>query len=333
MNDTEFFYSLGIEKVLDAVELAGVKCTGRCLVLNSMENRVYEVEIVVDHPEKLRSPSERFRIAKFYRPGRWSQEQILEEHEFLLDLQSDEIPVIAPLPFASGETLKKVPGGEIWFALFPKKGGRAPDELDDLQLQRFGRLLARMHNVGASKVAKHRLRLDPTSYGLNNLKSLIDGNWLPADIKSAYQTTVEELCTIIAPWFQTVSYQRIHGDCHFSNILWNDQGPFLLDFDDMLSGPCVQDIWLMLPGRDEPARLKRDILLAAYEMMRPFDYSSLRLIEPLRALRYIHYSTWIAKRWQDPAFPRAFPTFVEKDYWPKQLADLREQLQIIKASA
>lgn len=163
---TRYFYELSLEKVMAAVEMSGLRCNGRCLPLNSMENRVYEVEIEVADRSALRSPSERFRIAKFYRPGRWSQAQILEEHEFLFDLLEHEIPVVAPLRFADGTTLNKVPDCDIWFALFAKAGGRCPDEFSDEQLERLGRLLGRMHNVGVSKKAEHRLRLDPTTYSL-----------------------------------------------------------------------------------------------------------------------------------------------------------------------
>jgi Ser/Thr protein kinase RdoA (MazF antagonist) len=298
-----------------------------------MENRVYEVEIEVADRSALRSPSERFRIAKFYRPGRWSQAQILEEHEFLFDLLEHEIPVVAPLRFADGTTLNKVPDCDIWFALFAKAGGRCPDEFSDEQLERLGRLLGRMHNVGVSKKAEHRLRLDPTTYGLENLQYLLQEKRIPLEITTDYQTVVEQICKITQPWFQQTAMQRIHGDCHIGNILWTGDGPFLVDFDDMVVGPCVQDLWLVLPGRpstDPFAKQQLETLLSAYEVMRPFDRTSLKLIEPLRALRFIHFSAWIARRWQDPAFPRAFPQFAERDYWHKQLFDLKEQLQLIQ---
>lgn len=328
---TRYFYELGIERVLKAVERDGLECTGRCMALNSMENRVYEVEIAVDDPKKLRTPSERYRIAKFYRPGRWTMEQILDEHRFLLDLQENEIPAVAPLPFADGSTLKKVDDCDIWYALFPKIGGRAPEEMGEEQLQRLGRLLARVHNVGAVRPAPHRLRLDPATYGRNNLNYLLQHGMIPKDCITRYQTIVEKLCATCEPWFATTAYQRIHGDCHIGNILWGRDGFFLVDFDDMLMGPCVQDLWLLLPGDSEEARQKLEILVEAYSGMRQFDRNSLRLIEALRALRFVHFSAWIARRWQDPSFPRAFPQFGESKYWPEQIQDLEEQLMLIGA--
>lgn len=332
---TQFFYELSLEKVMQAVESDGLRCTGRCLALNSMENRVYEVEIEVADKTTLRSPSERFRIAKFYRPGRWSREQILEEHAFLSDLIDDEIPVVAPVRFNDGETLHQLPNSNIFYALFAKSGGRAPEEFTTEQLQRLGRLLARLHNVGASKPAPHRLHLTPQTYGLDNLRYLLEAGHIPVEIRDRYKAVVENICTTIQPWFAEAKMQRIHGDCHNGNILWRSEGPFLVDFDDMVIGPCVQDLWLVLPGRpqhDAEVREQLEILLEAYETMRPFDRKTLRLIEPLRALRFVHFSAWIARRWQDPAFPRAFPQFADKDYWQKQLFDLEEQWRFIEST-
>lgn len=328
---TQFFYAITPEQVLRAVETSGVRCTGRCLALNSMENRVYEVEIEVDDPAKLRSPSARFRIVKFYRPGRWSQAQILEEHQFLHELHEHEIAVVPPLPFADGRTLHKMPDSDIYFALFAKMGGRIPDELSVPQLEQMGRLLARLHNVGASKNAATRLQITPQTYGLNNLNYLTGVAAIPAELSQEYSDLVRRICDLAQPWFAATTTHRLHGDCHLGNILWSSQGATLVDFDDMLIGPAVQDIWLMLPGRDEHALQQRAILLEAYESMRDFDHRSLRLVEVLRALRFIHFSAWINKRWQDPAFPRAFPQFADKDYWPKQLHDLREQWQLISS--
>jgi Ser/Thr protein kinase RdoA (MazF antagonist) len=327
---TKYFYELTPERILRAVEAVGLRCTGRCLALNSMENRVYEVEIEVDDESTVKSRFDLFRVIKFYRPGRWTKQQILEEHEFLADLAAADIPVAAPLAFEDGSTLRTVEGSDIFCAVFPKIGGRSPDELIDEDLERIGRLLARLHTVGKMKQAPHRLKLTPDLYGTQNLKFLYDQGFLPLEMRDYYKQTVESICSIVSPWFQTVSYQRIHGDCHFGNILWASTGPCLLDFDDMVSGPCVQDLWLIIPGRDEEAKRQMHVLLSAYEQMRAFDRESLRLIEPLRAFRFVHYSAWIARRWQDPAFQRIFPQFNSPGYWNEQLSDLREQLMLIQ---
>lgn len=332
--DTAYFYSLTPERILDAVEAAGYRCTGRVLPMNSMENRVFDVELDFDDPDAVTNPSERFRIVKFYRPGRWSAEQIEEEHRFLLDLDAHELPVTPPIPFSDGRTLARVPDTRIDYAIFPKRGGRAPDELGDEQLEWLGRLIARVHNVGEIQPAEHRLRLDPETYGRANLAWLLDHDQIPAELADRYAEVVEEICRIAAPWFADTPVQRIHGDCHMGNILWRpDEGATLIDFDDMLTGPCVQDLWLLVAGRDEHARRQWEILLEGYEMMRPFDRRSLRLVEPLRALRFVHFSAWIAKRWQDPAFPEAFPQFAAAGYWHEQLHDLEEQLALIREQA
>jgi Ser/Thr protein kinase RdoA (MazF antagonist) len=229
-----------------------------------MENRVYEVEIEPED-EKLaaKNPSERFRIVKFYRPGRWSREQILEEHRFLLDLAERDIPAVAPLAVKDGETLLTLPESGIFCAVFPRIGGRSPDELPDDQLAIVGRLLARLHNVGQIREAPNRVRIDPATYGLQSLSFLRSASVLPEQILGRFSATVEEICDITAPWFETVSTQRVHGDCHLGNLLLGKSGFFWVDFDDMLRGPCVQDLWLIIGGRDEEALRKLDILLDA----------------------------------------------------------------------
>lgn len=331
--ETQYFFSLTPHKILDAVEASGLRCTGRCLTLNSMENRVYEVELMLDDDVEIHTPSDRFRIAKFYRPGRWTQEQILQEHAFLADLKADEIPVVAPEPFPDGRTLHKLDETDIWYTIFPKVGGRNPDEFTDTQLAQIGRLLARMHNVGAAKQAPDRVRIHPSTYGRQSLSYLLEAKVLPFEIESAYTDLVHEICDLSEPWFEQAEVQRIHGDCHMGNLLWGQQGPFWVDFDDMVQGPCVQDIWLVCPGRDEWGVRQRNMLLDGYEQMRPFDYSTLRLIEPLRALRFIHFHAWISKRWADPAFPKAFPHYGSPKYWQEELSALREQAHLIRKRA
>lgn len=327
--ETKFFFALTPDRILDAVEASGLRCTGRCLPLNSMENRVYEVELEVEDRDALRSRSEAFRIVKFYRPGRWSQEQILEEHAFLKELADAEIPVASPLPFDDGETLHRLPEIDIWYAIFPKIGGRTPDELTVDQLEQVGRLIARMHNVAATKESEHRLVLHPETYGTQNLQFLLEADLIPPDIRDRYREIVEKICEISLPWFEQAEVQRLHGDAHMGNLLQGSSGFFWVDFDDMVRGPCVQDIWLVAPGRDAWTRQEREILLEGYVQMRDFDRSTLRLIEPLRALRFIHFSAWIGKRWDDPAFPKNFPHFGSYQYWREELSGLEEQLQLV----
>ena len=328
-SETQYFFELSPDHVLDSVEEAGFRCTGKCVALNSYENRVYEVEIEIEKQD-WQHPYDNRKIVKFYRPGRWSKEQILEEHEFLKDLDTNEIPVVPPLPFKGGKTLNKTQVGNLWYALFPKVGGRIPQELDDDQLQWIGRLLARMHGIGFSKKASHRIRLNCETYGWANLDYLLGHKWIPPEIASGYKQTVESILTLSQPMFENILTHRVHGDCHLSNILWDKEGPFFLDFDDMVTGPPVQDFWLLLSGRDADGQADLESLLEGYEQMRDFDRSTLRLIEPLRALRFIHFTSWIARRWKDPAFPKAFPHFNTPHYWGQCLQDLREQLGYIQ---
>lgn len=327
---TEFFYELTPDRVLSSVEKLGVRCTGRAFTLYAMENRVFEVEIEVPNEPAIDSPSDRFRIAKFYRPGRWSREALEDEHSFLLELAKIEVPVVAPLHFPDGSTVGELPDTGIFFAVFPKQGGRSLDELSEPQLEQLGRLIARVHGVGLRRRAEHRPVLTPETLGLQNLRFLVDSRVLPEDLRTVYQRIVEQICAMSAPWFAATPNQRIHGDCHLGNVLFNAQGMFLVDFDDLVNGPCVQDLWLIELGRDGEALRRRGILLAGYEQMRPFDRGSLRLIEPLRALRFVHFAAWIARRWEDPAFPRAFPHFGSQEYWRGQLVDLQEQLALIQ---
>lgn len=327
--ETQYFFSLTPDRILNDIErVSGFQCTGRALALNSMENRVYEIEIELDHIP--RDPSERFLIAKFYRPGRWSEQQILDEHEFLWDLHEHEVPVVAPLKF-NKKTLFKSDQADIYFAIFPKMGGRSPDELIYREdLEQIGRLLARLHAVGAAKPASHRITLTPKTYGLANLEYLLENRHIPMEIQDAYTSCVRQICAITEPVFQSTKLQRIHGDCHLGNLLFGRSGFYWVDFDDMVMGPCVQDLWLLIGSRDEAAQQNLQTLIQAYETMYEFDHNSLKLIEALRALRFVHFSAWIAKRWDDPAFSRAFPNFGTNRYWYEQLQDLREQLGYVQ---
>ncbi len=324
--ETSFFHSLTPDIILNAVESLGIKVTGRCLTLNSMENRVYEVEIEND---EAKTPSERFVIAKFYRPGRWNREQILDEHQFLFDLKGSDIPAIAPIQF-NNESLFLDKETKLLYCLFPKKGGRMPQEMTDEQLEITGRLLARIHLVGASKVSDYRLKIHPDVFARANLNYLLKKKIIPGHLEKSYEKNVLEICDLSVDLFKNIETHRIHGDCHWGNIILRDEEISFIDFDDMLTGPAVQDIWLVVPGEDQESIIRRNLLLDAYETMKNFDRRTLKLIEPLRALRYIHFSSWIAKRWEDQAFKNAFPHFQDLNYWDIQIRDLEVQIQKIK---
>jgi Ser/Thr protein kinase RdoA (MazF antagonist) len=317
----ERFHRLTPERVLEAVETGGRRATGRFLILNSYENRVYQFEM----------EDGSWVVGKFYRPGRWSRETILAEHHFLAELDAEEIPVAVPLEIVPGSTLGEVE--DILFALYPRLGGRAPDELDDEQVALLGRLLARIHNVGARRDAPERIRLGPTTYGRDNLARLLELDVLPIDVRSAYAGTVEVLLQRIEPLFLDVPVHRIHGDCHLGNLLWTPRGAAFLDFDDMAVGPAVQDVWLLVGSADDEGRRQREKLVEAYAGFRDFSPIWLRLVEPLRALRYVHYATWIARRWGDPIFRRTFAHFGSVRYWQDQVQDLREQIARIDREA
>jgi len=314
------FNRLEPEQVIDAVEQGGNRCTGRFVILNSYENRVYQLQL----------EDESWVVGKFYRPGRWSRETILAEHDFLAELAEVEIPVACPLELGSGSTIGEVAG--IYFSLFPRVGGRSPEELDDEQARVLGRLIARIHNIGAMRDTPHRIRLDVETYGRRNLEYLLEHDVLPAEARDIYAATVEMLLKRIEPRFAGVPYHRIHGDCHLANLIQTGKGPTFLDFDDMVIGPAVQDIWMLVPSYDEYGQRQRAVLLDAYGEFRDFEHSWLRLVEPLRALRFIHYSTWIARRWDDPTFKRTFSYFGTLQYWQKEIQDLREQIARIDQS-
>ena len=315
---TQQFFTLTPDAMLTCVEQAlDARATGRTFTLNSMENRVYELEL----------EDERRVVTKFYRPGRWSREAILQEHGFLAELVEAEIPAVAPLTLKSGTTLDVSPDG-IFFAVFDKVRGRSLQELDDSQLQQAGRLLARIHAVGAGAQATARNTITP-GWGLDSMAILAETNAIDIQLQSRYRRAVETIVQKIEPLFKNVPVHRVHGDCHLANLLWQSERPFFLDFDDLVTAPAVQDVWMVVRGRDDDAERMRDVLLTAYETMRDFDRSTLRLVEPLRALRMIHYSAWIARRWEDPIFQRTFPEFVTYNYWLEEADALEEQVRLI----
>ncbi len=279
----------------------------------------------------MRLDDETHVVAKFYRPERWSREAILEEHGFLDDLRQAEIPVCAPRVLAGGGTLHTVEG--IHYAVWPRTGGRSPDELSDGEVEILGRLLARIHNVGAARDAPHRPRLSSESYALDALGFLEQGGFLPAEWAGPYRQAVERVCACYDAWSQSVPVHRIHGDCHMGNLLRGDEGYFFLDFDDFRIGPPVQDVWMLIPGRDAEGDRQRRLLIAAYRQFRDFDERWLSLVEPLRAFRFVWYAAWIARRWRDAAFPAAFPHFGTAEYWERETRDLQELADRLGRSA
>ena len=308
------FNRLTPDQVLGAVESGGRRCTGRFIILNSFENRVYQLEL--DDGTTV--------VGKFYRPGRWDEAAVAAEHEFLLELREEEVPVACPVPLEEGRTIGQVEG--ILYALFQRVGGRAPEEPSTGQLEMLGRYVARIHNVGARRDAPARPELSPQTYGADNLSYLLTNNVLPPEVRDQYAATVEALLERIRPLFLEVPVHRIHGDCHLNNLLWSQAGPTFLDFDDFCQGPAVQDLWLLAPSADQEGRIQREVLADSYAEMRDFQPAWLRLVEPLRALRFVRYATWIARRWQDPAFQRTFSHFGTLQYWQREVQDLREQI-------
>jgi len=303
------FFSLTPDRVLDAVEVGGLRCTGRCLPLRAFENRVYEVEL----------DDERRLVVKFYRPGRWPRETILDEHAFLADLTAAEVPAVAPIDLGTGTTLSEI--GGIYYAAFPKVRGRSLDELDTENRRRIGRTIGRMHAVGAARDAPNRPRQDVKRYISEPLEVLLAGSFIPEGLASRYRDVAVRIGEVAAKMLATARVQRIHGDLHWGNILWTPD-PLLVDFDDCLVGPPVQDIWLLARGTSDEARKLREDLLEGYELFREFDRSSLALCEPLRAMRIIYMSGWIARRWSDPSFPPAFPMFRNHNYWNQEYEEL-----------
>ncbi len=320
--DTETAHSyagLTPDCVLNALESLGFRCDGRLLALNSYENRVYQVGMEDAAP----------LVAKFYRPGRWPDAAILEEHAFVQELAGREIPVVAALE-ASGKTLHHFEG--FRFALFPKHGGRAPELEDRDTLEWMGRFMGRIHAVGALKMFRHRPVLDITTFGIQPRDYLLAHQFIPQDLLAAYRSVAEQALEGVRHCFGRAgdtALIRLHGDCHAGNVLWTDDGPHFVDFDDSRMGPAVQDLWMLLSGeREDRVRQMADIL-AGYEDFCEFDERELHLIEALRTLRLLHYSAWLAQRWDDPAFKQAFPWFNTQRYWQDRILELREQIALM----
>jgi Ser/Thr protein kinase RdoA (MazF antagonist) len=319
MTATAPYAGLTPETVLDALDGAGLRGDGRLLALNSYENRVYQVWLEDGGAV----------VAKFYRPGRWSDAQILEEHAFVHELAEHEIPAVAPLVL-EGRTLAEHAG--FRFAVFPRRGGRTP-ELDRRDtLEWIGRFIGRIHAVGATRPFAERPALDAESFGREPRDWLLGHGFVPPDLLQAWTSAAELALQGVARCYEragAVRALRLHGDCHAGNVLWTDQGPHFVDFDDARTGPAVQDLWMLLSGGRADMTRQLAEVLAGYEQFREFDPRELQLVEALRTLRLVHYSAWIARRWDDPAFPAAFPWFNTQRYWQDRILELREQIALM----
>lgn len=318
--DTDTPYAdLSPEAVLDSLEAVGFRCDGRVLALNSYENRVYQIGIEDGDPV----------VAKFYRPGRWSDAAILEEHAFASELSAQEIPVVAPL--ARGGTSLHLHGG-FRYAVFPRRGGRWPELGTPDERQWVGRFLGRIHAVGRAADFHERAQLSVLELGREARDFVLDGDWMPDYLADKYadvtDALLEEVEARTRGW-RGAPLGRILGDCHRGNILWTDAGPHFVDLDDSVTGPAVQDLWMLLAGGASEMRAQLTDLLEGYEKFLPFSRREIALIEPLRALRMIHYAAWLARRWHDPAFPKAFPWFAEPRYWEEHQRALDDQLAAV----
>lgn len=308
------FYKLTPERVLESVEKAGLPCRPLCYPLNSFENRVYEVEL----EDKSRL------VAKFYRPYRWKAEQILEEHQLLAELAAAELPICAVRPFPDGETLRQNEG--IYYAIWDRRGGRAPDEVDGPLAQRLGMFVGRMHNVAAAKSFRYRPRLDAETYVSAEASWLEGERCIPPAFETRYLRACEALASLANQVMAGAETLRLHADLHLGNVLLRDGELRVLDFDDAATGPAVQDMWLVIPGRDRESLRLRELFLEGYERFRAFDRSTLRFIEILRGLRMVRYTAWLARRFEDPAFRIGWPEFGSEEYWQTSTDDLEEQL-------
>ena len=312
------------DRVLDAMESLGVVTDGRLLALNSYENRVYRVGIEGAPP----------LVAKFYRPRRWSNEGIAEEHAFAAELAAADLPVVAPMAFA-GRTLHEHQG--FRFAVFPTVGGRAPEPGDRDGLRRIGRTLARLHGIGRRQRFRHRADLSIDSHGQQPVQFLLAGDWLPPHLVEPFRAISGQLLQAIGQaWQRAGALQtlRLHGDCHYGNLLLQrDDDILLVDLDDCLGGPAIQDLWMLVAGEGDDLRRQWGWLLEGYSLFADLDPGEFQLVEALRTLRILHYNAWIARRWHDPAFPAAFPWFQDNRHWESLISQLQEQLAAMNEPA
>ncbi len=314
MNSSSF-NQLTPDTIFTSIETLGYEPTGRCVPLNSVENRVYDIEVGEGHRI----------VVKYYRPGRWAKEQIQEEHDFLYELKDADIPVLAPIQKENKQSIFSYQ--DLFFAIWPLRNGRIIEEISEADLPRLGRLLGRIHLVGKSKHVSYRTKLDVPEYASKALQFIEQGGWIQDKhllerYKNAALIAFESFDRISKE--TGVPFHRIHGDCHKGNLLHSAEGFSILDFDDFLEGPVVQDFWMLLPFGDSRSEYERNLFFEGYREFSEFSDSWLSLIEPLRAIRYIHYAAWIAKRWEDPAFPNLFPHFGSEEYWLKETIDLEQ---------
>lgn len=311
------YQDLKPDQVLEAVESHGFLCDGRLLALNSFENRVYQVGLDQGEPV----------IAKFYRPARWSDDAIQEEHDFERGLVAADVSVVAPLENDRGETLFRQ--GPFRFALFPRVGGRPPQVDDPDNLKQLGRFIARMHAVGAAAGRfAHRPDLTIQRFGVESAEFLLEKGFIPTELRPAYESLAQDMIQRVEWCFERagdVAVFRTHGDFHIGNILWTESGPRIVDLDDARNAPAVQDLWMLLAGERDERTAGLHAVLEGYTQFREFDPRELHLIEALRTLRLMHYYAWIARRWEDPAFPRVFSWFDTQRCWEDHILTLREQ--------
>jgi Ser/Thr protein kinase RdoA (MazF antagonist) len=310
------YNALEPDTILQAVDSVGFSSSGRMLALNSYENRVYRIELEEGAP----------LVAKFYRPDRWSDEGIIEEHAFAQELAADEIPVVAPLVF-DGKTLLQY--GGYRFALYPLQGGRWPDLEYSEDMIWMGRFIARIHQHGSRRLFHHRPQISIQRLGRDALTFLLANDFIPGHLEAAYWTLSEDLLGMIEQRFNEAgdfAELRLHGDCHRGNVLWTEKGPHFVDLDDCCNGPAVQDLWMLLSGERPEMTVQMIDLLEGYSEFATLDMAQLNLIEALRTLRMMHYASWLARRWDDPAFPQAFPWFGTTQYWEQHILELREQM-------
>jgi Ser/Thr protein kinase RdoA (MazF antagonist) len=314
------YAALTPEVVLDAVAAAGLRPDGRLLALSSYENRVYQVWLEDDAPAVGSCV-----VAKFYRPGRWSEAQIDEEHAFARELAEREIPVVAPVhkgTFAS-----------FIYAVYPRRGGRTPELGDASTLEWIGRFLGRIHAVGALRPFQSRESLTIQTFGHDARAYLLKSSFVPPDLLDAWKAVTEQALNLVSHCYARageVKTIRLHGDCHPGNILWTGEGPHFVDLDDARMGPAMQDLWMLLSGDRAAMSVQLHAVLTGYEQFMRFERAELNLLEALRTLRLIHYSAWIARRWDDPAFPAAFPWFNTQRYWQDRILELREQIALMQ---
>ncbi|MCK4864636.1 MAG: serine/threonine protein kinase [Gammaproteobacteria bacterium] len=308
--------------ILDALEDVGFEPTGSLLALNSYENRVYQVSL----------ENGTFVIAKFYRPNRWSDAAILEEHAFSLELAEQEIPIVVPLTI-EGKTLFEF--NHFRFAVFPRQGGRTPELEQPETLKLLGRFLGRLHAVGATRPFINRPKITVQNFGYDSLKFLLDNDFISPEVRANYQQAAEDALQLVEQRYEAILPRniRLHGDCHPGNLLWRDDAPHFVDLDDCRMGPAIQDLWMLLSGTNDEMSIQFRHILEGYETFFEFDPAELSLIEALRTLRLLHYSAWLARRWDDPAFPQHFPWFDSPRYWEDQMITLREQIERLQAPA